>query len=229
MRTAAKLRRERAAAVGQITGHGAHPRGALRIVAERRGDGVADLQLKRAFDIAASALAIIVLSPLMVIISLLVIGTSAGPALHMSPRIGRYGRVFTMPKFRTMVLGSPTCARETLRCSEGQLTPIGKFLRRTGLDELPQLACVLSGEMSFIGPRPLLADDPGLNERAKFPRAFSVRPGISGLAQVSGRNLLSPRRKARLDALYARTASFGLDMVLLARTLVVVVSGKGFL
>jgi lipopolysaccharide/colanic/teichoic acid biosynthesis glycosyltransferase len=83
--------------------------------------------------------------------------------------------------------------------------------------------------MSFIGPRPLLADDPALEERHKFPRAFSVRPGISGLAQVSGRNMVSPRRKARLDALYARSASFSLDMVLLVRTVVVVVSGKGFL
>ena len=178
---------------------------------------------------AMRRLALILLLPLILFIWLLVIGTSSGPALHMSPRVGRYGRLFTMPKFRTMALGSRACAREALERGEEQITPLGRILRRTGLDELPQLACVLRGEMSFIGPRPLLADDPAIRERARFPRTLSMRPGISGLAQVSGRNMVSPRRKARLDALYARTASFGLDMALLARTLVVIVSGKGFL
>lgn len=224
MRVDAKLRRERMSAAGEIADQ---PRWALPLAGDR-SDPV-DVPLKRLFDVTAAVLALIVLSPLILFIWLLVIGTSSGPALHMSPRVGRYGRMFTMPKFRTMVLGSRTCARETLERGEEQITPLGRILRRTGLDELPQLACILSGEMSFIGPRPLLADDPAIRERAKFPRAFSVRPGISGLAQVLGRNMVSPRRKARLDALYARRASFGLDMVLLARTVVVVLSGRGFL
>lgn len=222
MRTAAKLRRERSAAVGQPV-----PRWALRPLG-RVGAAASNLPLKRAFDVIAAAIALIVLAPVMLTIWLLVIGTSSGPALHMSPRVGRHGRLFTMPKFRTMAQGSPSCARESLDCEE-QITPVGKLLRRTGLDELPQLACILTGEMSFIGPRPLLADDPAVSERAKFPRVLGVRPGLSGLAQVSGRNLLSPRRKARLDALYARTASLWLDIVLLVRTAGVILSGKGFL
>jgi O-antigen biosynthesis protein WbqP len=110
-----------------------------------------------------------------------------------------------------------------------RVTFVGRALRRTGLDELPQLVSVLVGDMSLIGPRPLLVDDPGAAEREKFPDALDIRPGISGLAQVSGRNLVSPRRKARLDAFYARHPSLRFDMVLVARTLQVVVTGKGFL
>lgn len=227
MRTAAKLRREESAAVGELVDPRPAPRSVLHPVA-RLDDAAFDLPLKRAFDVIGAAVALIVLAPVMLTIWLLVIGTSKGSALHMSPRVGRYGRIFTMPKFRTMAQGSPSCARESLDCEE-QITPIGKLLRRTALDELPQLACILTGEMSFVGPRPLLADDPAISERAKFPRVLAVRPGLSGLAQVSGRNLLSPRRKARLDALYARSASLGLDIVLLVRTAGVIVSGKGFL
>src|SRR5262245_60072243 len=203
MRTAARLRRERSETVGQVAGQRRAPRWAMR---PRLDDGAFDLPLKRAFDVMAAAILLIVLAPVMLTIWILIIATSSGPALHMSPRVGRYGRLFTMPKFRTMAQGSPSCTRESLDCSEDQITPVGKLLRRTGLDELPQLACILTGEMSFVGPRPLLAEDPTVSERAKFPRVLGVRPGLSGLAQVSGRNLLSPRRKARLDALYARTA-----------------------
>ena len=188
-----------------------------------------DQRLKRLFDVVASAVCLVVLSPLMAIIWIAVVSTSRGPALFMSSRVGRYGRTFTMPKFRTMVVGVRSCSRESLDGAGDQVTLVGRVLRRLGLDELPQLVCVLRGDMSLIGPRPLLADDPGALERIRFPAALSMRPGISGLAQVSGRNLVSPRRKARLDAFYARSASLGFDMVLLARTLVVVVSGKGFI
>ncbi|WP_267129077.1 sugar transferase [Terricaulis silvestris] len=158
-----------------------------------------------------------------------VISTSRGPAIHHSSRVGRHGRIFLMPKFRTMNSDAPVCAREALQGSEQRITRVGKFLRRTGLDELPQLLCVLSGEMSLIGPRPLLADDPGASERTKFPGALEVRPGISGLAQVSGRNSVPARRKARLDAFYARANSLGFELVLLVRTIGVIISGKGFM
>jgi O-antigen biosynthesis protein WbqP len=185
--------------------------------------------LKRAFDIGASSVGLIVLSPIMAIIWAAVKATSPGPALHTSMRIGRFGRAFRMPKFRTMYVDSPSCARETLGKADQRITPLGRVLRRTGLDELPQLVSVLRGQMSLIGPRPLLANDPGASERAKFPDALDVRPGISGLAQVSGRNLVSPRRKARLDAFYARKPSLRFDLVLLLRTIFVIVTGKGFL
>jgi O-antigen biosynthesis protein WbqP len=185
--------------------------------------------LKRAFDILVSALGLIVLLPPMGIIAVLVLATSAGPAIHTSLRIGRYGKPFSMPKFRTMRVDSPNCPREQLADAAERVTLVGRVLRRTGLDELPQLVSVLRGDMSLIGPRPLLVDDPGAAEREKFPDALAIRPGISGLAQVSGRNLVSPRRKARLDAFYARHPSLRFDLVLVARTLQVVVTGKGFL
>jgi O-antigen biosynthesis protein WbqP len=165
----------------------------------------------------------------MALIWVLVVTTSPGPALHTSQRVGRFGRVFNMPKFRTMHVGGPSCAREDLGAAAQRITPLGRVLRRSGLDELPQLVSVLRGDMSLIGPRPLLLNDPGAKERAKFPSALDVRPGISGLAQVSGRNLVTPRRKARLDAFYARAASLRLDLVLLLRTLAVIITGKGFL
>jgi O-antigen biosynthesis protein WbqP len=188
-----------------------------------------DQRLKRLFDVVVSTVSLVVLLPVMAFIWIAVVSTSSGPALFMSSRVGRYGRTFLMPKFRTMVMGVRNCTRESLNCADDPVTLVGKLLRRLGLDELPQLWCVLRGDMSLIGPRPLLADDPGTLERMRFPVSLAMRPGISGLAQVSGRNLVSPRRKARLDAFYARSSSLGFDMVLLARTLVVVASGKGFM
>jgi O-antigen biosynthesis protein WbqP len=181
------------------------------------------------FDITASLASLVMLAPLMAAIWLAVIATSPGPALYMSLRVGRHGNLFVMPKFRTMRLDSAVCARETFEAASEQITAVGKFLRRTGLDELPQLVSVFRGHMSFIGPRPLLLNDPGATERAKFPAALDVRPGISGLAQVSGRNLVTPRRKARLDAFYARNPSLRFDLVLLVRTVGVIATGKGFL
>ncbi len=183
---------------------------------------------KRLFDVAISSAGLIVLSPLLAVIAIVVVCTSRGPAIHFSRRVGRRGQFFMMPKFRTMLVSAPICPRESLAGRDQRLTIVGRFLRRTGLDELPQLVCVLRGEMSLIGPRPLLADDPGSAERSKFPAALNVRPGISGLAQVCGRNALHARQKARLDAFYARTASLGFDLAILVRTVGVIVSGRGF-
>ncbi|MBX9745785.1 MAG: sugar transferase [Hyphomonadaceae bacterium] len=175
-----------------------------------------------------SSVALIVLSLVMALVWGLVVTTSKGPAIFWSTRVGRDGRHFRMPKFRTLRQGAALKPREALGVVEFEFTPVGKFLRRTGLDELPQLFSVLKGDMSLIGPRPLLASDPGARERTKFPAALSVRPGISGLAQVNGRNQVSPRRKARLDALYARSVSLRADLALMAKTVRVIVSGKGF-
>lgn len=187
------------------------------------------LALKRAFDIAASVAGLAVFAIPFVIIWLLVVATSAGPGLFWSTRVGRDGRPFRMPKFRTMRCGISLRPREELVLRAYDYTPIGLLLRRTSLDELPQLWSVLAGDMSIIGPRPLLAGDPAADQRLNFPAALSVRPGISGLAQVNGRNGLTPRRKARLDALYARSVCVRVDAMLLAKTVVVIVNGRGFL
>jgi O-antigen biosynthesis protein WbqP len=184
---------------------------------------------KRLFDFCVGLIAAIVLAPALALIWAAVRATSPGPGLYWSARAGRRGRVFFMPKFRTMGRAAPQTPREQLADADDHVTPIGAILRRWSLDELPQLICILKGDMSFIGPRPLMPNDPAQLERGCFPEALTVRPGLSGLAQIRGRNLVSPRRKARLDAFYARRRTGPFDLEIFARTIGVLVSGRGFI
>jgi O-antigen biosynthesis protein WbqP len=184
---------------------------------------------KRALDLVLAATAVAALAPLLALIWFVVVSTSPGPGLHWSPRVGRYGRKFWMPKFRTMRSDAPRGPRESLHQAEELITPVGAWLRRLSFDELPQLFSIVGGDMSFVGPRPLLADDPGALAREQFQDALEARPGLSGLAQVKGRNHLAARRKARFDAFYARRASLALDVEILLRTLAIVFSGSGFI
>jgi O-antigen biosynthesis protein WbqP len=184
-----------------------------------------DYSGKRMLDIAVAGLALLLQAPVLVLISIAVIATSPGPALYWSTRIGRYGRKFAMPKFRTMEVSAPLAARENLT-DELCITRVGSFLRRASLDELPQLYCVVTGEMSIVGPRPLLESDPASAARRLFPQSLCARPGLTGLAQVNGRNYLTPRRKARLDALYSRRVSRRLDAAIMVRSVIVVALGK---
>lgn len=184
---------------------------------------------KRSFDFVVALFLFVGLAPVMAVIWLAIRLTSPGPGLYWSARAGRRGRVFLMPKFRTMRIEAPSVPRELMQNPEAQVTVIGRVLRRWSMDELPQLLCILKGEMSFIGPRPLMPEDPAQLARAQFPESLSVRPGLSGLAQVRGRNLVSPRRKARLDALYARVRTGPFDLEIFARTLTVLISGRGFI
>ena len=175
--------------------------------------------LKRVIDVVASFLGLLVLTPFLLCIALLVRATSSGPALFWSERVGRYGKAFMMPKFRSMKYGTKVQAREATRGPSDELTPIGLFLRKLSIDELPQLWCVLCGEMSLVGPRPLLLNDPTTKLRQDFfPVCFSARPGITGLAQVNGRNRIHGVRKARYDAYYARHCSLKLDWFIMMRT-----------
>lgn len=213
----------------------AFSRARLRAVSAKLGSVVrqgpprhVSLAAKRALDIVAAGLGLAVFSPLFVGVWLLVISTSKGPALFWSERVGRDGRHFNMPKFRTLKTGTRVAPRESMQISDQEYTVVGKLLRRTGLDEMPQLLCVLTGDMSLIGPRPLLPSDPAARQRTLFPASLSVRPGITGLAQVSGRNAVTARRKARLDAFYARSLCLGVDLALLVETLKVIVTGRGF-
>jgi O-antigen biosynthesis protein WbqP len=184
---------------------------------------------KRVFDFVVAAAALIVLAPVLVVLWCLVRLTSKGPGLFWSTRAGRDQRCFAMPKFRTMTMAAPNTPRELLTDAREHVTPIGAVLRRWSLDELPQLWCILTGDMSFVGPRPLIPSDPAQIARAEFPAALGVRPGLSGLSQIRGRNLVSPRRKARLDAFYARVRSGQYDLEIFARTFAVLVSGRGFI
>jgi len=182
---------------------------------------------KRIFDVLCSAALIVALAPVLLGVALAVRLTSPGPVLFRSDRVGRGGIVFSMPKFRTMTVETPLVPREAAVKGACTLTPVGGFLRRSSLDELPQLFSVLAGRMSLIGPRPLLAADPAMARRMDRPVALGAKPGITGLAQVRGRNLVGPGRKSRLDAFYAANWSWALEIRIIRDTIVYVLTGKG--
>ncbi len=183
--------------------------------------------IKRTFDVLLSLLLFIVLVIPMTFISLAVIMTSPGPIFFWSPRVGRLNKVFQMPKFRTMLVGSPVVATHLLENPRSHLTPIGAFLRKTSLDELPQLWSVLRGQMSFVGPRPALFNQIDLIELRRKAGVDQVLPGLTGWAQVNGRDDLSIPEKVRFDTEYVQKRSFGFDMKILFMTLVKVMRSKG--
>ncbi len=176
------------------------------------------LTAKRGIDIFVSAVLLLLLSPLLIIIGICIILTSSGPAIFWSERVGVNKRLFSMPKFRTMAVGVKLVSPEAADPDDIMPTRLGKFLRKSSLDELPQLWSVLTGDMSLIGPRPMLEYDNVREERYKRPEIFNVRPGITGLAQVSGRNFISPKNKSRYDAFYVNNMSFGLDFKIILMT-----------
>jgi len=184
---------------------------------------------KRIFDIAISIVGLAVALVPMVLVALAVKLTSRGPVIHWSQREGFQGQLFWMPKFRTMHVGAPIAARELMDDANAHLTRIGSFLRATGLDELPQLWTILTAKMSLVGPRPLLPSDPAMAARREMHIALGTRPGITGLAQVNGRNSVSPRRKARYDTFYVRKWSWALDIGILFKTVKIVLLRRGFL
>lgn len=185
---------------------------------------------KRAFDVLSSAGALLALSPLLITVWALVKLTSPGPGIYWSERVGLGGQLFRMPKFRSMYVEAPSHAREALPDAANHVTWIGAFIRRSSIDELPQLWSVLIGDMSLIGPRPLLEHDATTRlRRSDYPEIFTVLPGITGLAQVNGRNHVHGHRKVRYDALYAKRCTWKMDAFILLRTIRVVLSADGIL
>ena len=184
--------------------------------------------VKRCFDVVASLVALVVLAVPMLLIALLIRLDSKGPALFRQQRMGKGGKSFVIYKFRTMRIEAPS-DRATGEFAEADtyITKIGGFLRRFSLDELPQLLNVLGGSMSIVGYRPICLTETELNERRTQRGVFSVKPGITGLAQVSGRDNISMEEKVELDAKYVRERSFGLDLWCIFRTVVVVITGEG--
>jgi len=182
--------------------------------------------MKRLLDILLSSTALVVISPLLILLSLLIFLTSKGPTIFWSERVGHGGKVFRMPKFRSMTECSTVTSRETASLTDITITPFGNILRKTSLDELPQLWSVLKGDMSLVGPRPLLPDDNAMDERFSKPQIFDVRPGMTGLAQINGRNYISPRNKIRYDLFYAEHFCLFLDMKILFKTIGTVLNVK---
>ncbi len=183
--------------------------------------------MKRLFDFVLAVLAGILLVLPMTVIAAAVRLTSAGPALFWSDRVGARNRIFKMPKFRSMRLGTPAIATHLLADPTAHLTPIGSFLRRSSLDELPQLWCIVVGEMSFVGPRPALFNQHDLIELRTQKGVHYLTPGLTGWAQVNGRDELPIPQKVALDAEYMRCRSFWLDMKILLRTFLKVVRRDG--
>lgn len=182
---------------------------------------------KRAFDLMlALMLAVLFVIP-MLAVALAVRLTSPGPILHWSKRVGRNNVVFYMPKFRTMLVNTPHVATHLLADPGRYLTPIGSLLRRTSLDELPQLWSILTARMSFVGPRPALYNQTDLIEGRTKCGVHALLPGLTGLAQVNGRDELSIDRKIEIDAQYLERRTFGFDLYILGLTFFKVVRREG--
>ena len=183
--------------------------------------------MKRAIDVVVSAVALLVLLVPLAVIAAVVRLTSRGPVLYWSERVGRANRNFLMPKFRTMRVGTPAVATHLMTDASAWLTPVGGFLRRTSLDELPQLWCVLRGQMSLVGPRPALFNQDDLIALRTGRGIEALVPGLTGWAQVNGRDELSIPAKVELDAEYLRRRSLAFDLRILLATVVRAIFGHG--
>jgi O-antigen biosynthesis protein WbqP len=183
--------------------------------------------LKRGFDIIVALGALAVGWPVLLVLGLLVRRDSPGPALHWSRRVGRDNRIFRMPKFRTMRTDAPDVATHLLEDPGRWVTPLGRFLRRSSLDELPQLWSVLLGDMSLVGPRPALFNQDDLVALRTAAGVDRLRPGVTGWAQVNGRDELPIPEKVKLDAEYLARMSFGFDLAILIATARAAVTARG--
>jgi O-antigen biosynthesis protein WbqP len=182
---------------------------------------------KRIFDVLLALLLLAVALPLFIVIPIAIVVTSKGPILHWSDRVGKDNRLFRMPKFRSMRVDTPEVATHLLKNAGHYLTPIGGFLRKSSLDELPQLFSILTGKLSFVGPRPALFNQKDLIALRTERGIHALVSGLTGWAQVNGRDELSITEKVRLDCEYLHERSFLLDLRILAMTILKVVRSEG--
>ncbi len=183
--------------------------------------------MKRLFDLVLALVVLVLLALPILIVTLAVRLTSSGPALHWSDRVGRHNRIFKMPKFRSMRVDTPAVATHLLQSPDQWLTPIGSFLRKSSLDELPQLWSILKGEMSFVGPRPALFNQDDLIALRTEKGVHELIPGLTGWAQINGRDELPIPLKVQLDAEYLQRQSLLFDLKILWMTAVKVLARDG--
>ncbi|ASJ25655.1 sugar transferase [Laribacter hongkongensis] len=183
--------------------------------------------MKRLFDLVVALVAVVFLALPIVMTALAVRLTSPGPALYWSDRVGRHNRIFKMPKFRSMRIDTPAVATHLLQNPEQWLTPIGSFLRKSSLDELPQLWSILKGDMSFVGPRPALFNQDDLIALRTEKGVHELVPGLTGWAQVNGRDELPIPQKVQLDVEYLERGSLLFDMKILWLTALKVLARDG--
>jgi O-antigen biosynthesis protein WbqP len=183
--------------------------------------------VKRIFDLLVALGSMLVLAPLFLSVVLAVRLTSVGPVLFRTSRVGKNNKLFTMYKFRTMRMNTPQVATHLLKKPDQFLTPIGKLLRRTSLDELPQLINVVRGEMSLVGPRPALFNQDDLIALRTARGIDALTPGVTGWAQVNGRDELPIPEKVKLDEWYLKNRSFWLDLKIVGMTVFKVIRKEG--
>ena len=186
------------------------------------------LFVKRVLDVVLSLVAVVLLALPMIIIAVLIRLDSKGPAIFSQDRMGKDGKVFRIYKFRTMKVTAPTnMATRDIADIEKHITKLGGFLRRTSIDELPQLYNIIRGDMSIVGYRPVCLTEDKLNDLRNQYGVFALRPGITGLAQVHGRDNVNYQEKARMDAEYVSGCGLKLDTWCLLRTFKVILTGEG--
>ncbi|OGS94108.1 MAG: UDP-phosphate galactose phosphotransferase [Gallionellales bacterium RBG_16_56_9] len=183
--------------------------------------------MKRMFDLVLAVFALLILLTPIVLVALFVKLTSIGPVIYWSDRVGRDNKIFKMPKFRTMRVDTPAVATHLLSDPKRFLTPVGSFLRKSSLDELPQLWSIFKGDMSFVGPRPALFNQDDLVALRTQFGVDKVLPGLTGWAQINGRDELPIPDKVKLDVDYVRRQSFGLDLKIILLTFLKVVRRDG--
>jgi O-antigen biosynthesis protein WbqP len=183
--------------------------------------------MKRLFDLLLAVIAALMLLLPICLLAMLVRLTSKGPALYWSDRVGVNNAIFKMPKFRSMKVDTPAVATHLLKDPNSALTPIGDFLRKSSLDELSQLWCILKGEMSFVGPRPALFNQDDLIALRTDKGVHILVPGLTGWAQVNGRDELPIPQKVTLDVEYLKRQSFGFDLYIIWLTFIKVIRKDG--
>ena len=183
--------------------------------------------MKRLFDLVVALIAALFLAMPIVLVALAVKLTSPGPALYWSDRVGRHNRIFKMPKFRSMRIDTPAVATHLLQNPEQWLTPIGSFLRKSSLDELPQLWSILKGDMSFVGPRPALFNQDDLVALRTEKGVHELVPGLTGWAQVNGRDEIPIPQKVKLDVEYLERQTLFFDIKILWMTALKVLASDG--
>jgi O-antigen biosynthesis protein WbqP len=183
--------------------------------------------MKRIADLLLSLFAATLLLIPFIVVALMVRFTSAGPIIYWSDRVGKQNKIFKMPKFRTMLIDTPAVATHLLTNPDQYLTPVGSFLRKSSLDELPQLWSILIGDMSFVGPRPALFNQHDLIALRTDKNIHTIVPGLTGWAQINGRDELPIPQKVDLDAYYLAHQSLLLDIKILFRTFFKVIKRDG--
>ena len=183
--------------------------------------------MKRAFDFLIGLFGIIVLSPLFVVIIIAILLDDGSPAIFTQERVGKDNKIFKIYKFRTMKKGTGDYATADIKDLDDKTTPFGRFLRKTSLDELPQFINLVNGTMSLVGPRPLIPSEKQIRKLREELGVYSVLPGITGWAQVNGRDDVSVEEKARLDKEYVDKQSIAFDIEILLKTVKMVITREG--